>query len=267
MASKASPRGIYGDALRTLIDAPRFIFVLAIVLLMFDFAMSIGARLRPSSVHDGAVIAASMGVLRALMRAWLRPGYLRALSAMQTDDPVKLDSIVPPLGAFLGAFLIYVLAGLISIASMVVGALPGLVLVLVSAHYDRLELVKPGLALAGVGAMVVFLYAWLAVRFGEHALALEGYGPYRALARSWNLARGRRMEILRVQLFASVVELAGVLAGILCFGIGIILAVPAARVVGDHALVAQYRKLKALADERAAMMAADGSFAGARNAA
>lgn len=242
MAKRSS---IYGSALRALGSAPRIVFVLALVLLVFDLLLYVGNRFRPLSLSSGLAIVASMTALRALIRAWLRPGYLRAISATQTGDELKPDRAIPPLGAFLGALVVNTLCGLIELASIVAGAVPGIALVLVFAHYNQTTLVKASLAVVGIGVVTSYFYGWLAVRFGEYALALEGYGAHRALSRAWNLARGHRLELLRVQLFASAVELAGILVGAASLGIGMIFTVPATRIVADHATIAMYRKLVA----------------------
>ena len=124
--------------------------------------------------------------------------------------------------------------------SLVAGALPGLVMMLYVAGRGSAGLVWLSFAVAMAGGLLGYLHAWLGVRYAEHAVVLEGHGALRALARAWRAANGRRIELAKIAVFGSLVELAGLGWGLMTFGWGVLIGVPIGRLASDYASVGQW---------------------------
>ncbi|MBX3191203.1 MAG: hypothetical protein KF819_29670 [Labilithrix sp.] len=231
-------------SLMFLLEVPHLLVAVAMILFALDALLCIGNQLRPSSVRHTLPIVMTVALLRAVLRAWLRPGYLRALDELRrgAEPTVKAFEGLDRLGA---AFACHLLGDVIVATSLVVGALPGLAAMLFAANRGYDALVGPALALAALMSFSLYLYAWLGVRYAEHAVAIEGLGPFAALGRAWNLAEGRRARVAWVTLVTSTLELAAVAWGVACFGVGLLLTVPLARLVGDHTHVALFAELRA----------------------
>jgi hypothetical protein len=240
----AQKNSVVKSSLMSLVDAPRFLFVSSMLLFTCDVSLCFASRMSPLTLRDGFLVLAALAGLRALFRAWLRPGMLRAISLLQAGREASIDNVLAPPDGFLDALICNIFASLIVSASMFVGALPGVAGMLIAAHYHKRDLIMPLFFFAGGGALAAYLYAWLGVRYAEHAVALEGLGPFKALNRAWTTARGRRMHLLRIQLFATTLEIAGMAWGAAAFGIGLFLGIPAARLAGDYAHVATWREIR-----------------------
>jgi hypothetical protein len=235
---------IFKPAIMTLVDAPRFMFATSMGLFLLD-AMILFSNRMSMSVREHLVMLAALGGFRALMRSWLRPGYLRVLDAMQKGEPADIDTVLSVPDGFLDALLCNILSTCIVVASVVAGAVPGVLMMALGPANGHAELVGPGFLIAFGGSVFAYFYAWLGVRYAEHAVAIDGLGPLAALQRSWTCVRGRRVRLLSVQLFATVAELLGIGWGFVALGVGVFLGVPAGRLVGDHAHVGIWREIRA----------------------
>ncbi len=232
------------QALLFLLESNRMLFGASTVLFAFDALFLLVSRLG----RHGVAIVIAIAALRAVFRGFLRPGFLRTLDGARRGYAVKVDDLTSGVDCFEKAIAVHLLTDLIVAGSLLAGAIPGFGLVVFALESSRPGLVLPGIGLAALGGLTLYLYAYAGVRFAEHVVALERRGPLAAMSRAWKLANGRRLRILWTVLAGSTLELLGLAWGLASFGIGILLGVPFMRLAGDHLLLDLFAK--AQADER-----------------
>lgn len=84
------------------------------------------------------------------------------------------------------------------------------------------------LAFGGLSVLVT-LFVSLGFSFAEHALVFEALGPTAALARSWRVMSGHRLDLFLYYLLALLVVIPVALAGVCLCGVGVLVTLPAAR--------------------------------------
>jgi hypothetical protein len=236
------------EALRFMFKAPMVLVGTSMVLFGLDAIVCAVARLAPL----GLAIVLTASLLRSVLRAWLRPGYLRALDEARRGGEPSVDTVGSGLDRIGSTFVAHLVADVVAFLSVFAGALPGLAVVsLASQREVPATCETAGIALAVVGSAFAYLYAWLGVRFAEHVIALENRGPFAALGRAWRIASGRRITIASVVFFSAASELASLVWGLACMGVGVLWTVPVARMAGDHALLARFDELRSAHDREA----------------
>ena len=174
----------------------------------------------PATTLVTAVIGIVLAALGWVLRCWLAPGWIRAqVAALRgRDDPALLVSGGDVFGRFLGWSM---LSGSIVSAVLAVGILVGVVVAAtvmggLSAAFAGGGSIPVGVVAGGLAALAVggALGAWvgLGMALGEHAVVLENLGPREALARSWALVDGHRLELFLFLLVNQLVTLLGLLA-------------------------------------------------------
>lgn len=226
----SAPAGPWRRAFGFLRTMPDLVMVTAVALYALDGVFTlVGLR----SVKLSAIVL--LAVLRALSRAWLRPGFLSALQVQRAGGRPTIATVTGGLDRFGSALVALLVGDGVIAASLAVGALPGITLAAYGARLGSKAVMGLGLVLVVVGAVALYLYAWLGVRFAEHVIALEGRSAWAALERAWRLAEGRRAAMARMAVEAAGVETMGTFAGLAAFGVGLLLGAPLARVAVDHA--------------------------------
>jgi hypothetical protein len=234
-------RSTLAPALRFLFESNGLLLGAGAFLFAVDLLVCCVSRLRPPALAFVLVLAA----LRAVLRGFLRPGYLRALEDARRGDETSVDTLTSGLDVFENALVAHVISDVVIVLSLAAGAVPGLALVAVGMATGRPVFVTPGLTLAAAGSFVLYLYAYLGVRFAETFVALERLGPFASVSRAWTLARGKRLRIARVVVAVAALELGGLVLGVASFGIGIFIFVPYTRLAGDHAMLGLFAELQA----------------------
>jgi hypothetical protein len=236
------------NALRFMFEAPVVLVGTSMVMFGLDALVCAVARLAPV----GLAIVLTANLFRILLRAWLRPGYLRALDEARRGGDPSVDTVGSGIDCIGSTFVAHLVGDLVAFLSVLVGALPGLTIVSLASQRDVPAIWETaGIALTVVGSALAFLYAWLGVRFAEHVIALEGRGPFAALGRAWRIASGRRIAIASIVLFSAASELVSLVWGLACLGLGVFWTVPVSRMVGDHALLARFDELRSAHDRDA----------------
>jgi hypothetical protein len=162
-------------------------------------------------------------VIVVLFRAWLHTGYLRLRAEVLTTGSGGFGTLFGGADAF-GSMLGYkVITWLIHTGIVLVALSPGIAVLIVGTVLELTVLALSGLALMVLLATPVSIYVWLGLRFGAHAVALDGVGALQALERSWSLARGNRLWMLLYMVVTGVIWLGGMC--ICCVGIFVTRAV------------------------------------------
>jgi hypothetical protein len=256
---------LIGPALRLGLHPTRVIMFAGVLLFACDGLVALAPKLRMGGVADSVAMVVALGMLRAVLRSSVRPGYLRALRDTWRGDDAKLQDVFGSIDTFLDLLVVSFVGTVLTTMSVVAGALPGLMMMFYAAARGSRSLVWLSLAVAIFGGIVAYLYAWLGTRFAEHAVVLEGHGPWRALSRAWRAANGRRVALAKVAVFGSLVELAGLAWGLMTFGWGVVLGVPVGRLASDYASLGQWLSIsRALREEdsiRPPAYVARGAFA------
>ena len=177
----------------------------------------------------GAIAAAIALFFLALiaLNAFLHTGFIRLHVNILTHAS---DSFAPMFSGkdrfwhMLGFKLLAVLA--VS-ASAIATAWPG-GLILFFAPSDDIMMNLAGIGLILLLTPLAMAYVTLGVYLGALAVALEGAGPVEALRRSWDLARGNRLQLFVFALLCWLIEFAS-LFGVILFCVGLLITVPFAR--------------------------------------
>lgn len=168
-------------------------------------------------------LVAGCVVIVVLFRAWLHPGYLRLRAEVLTTGRGSFGTLFSGADAF-GSMLGYkVIAWLIHTGVVLLTLSPGAAVLIGGAVLESTALAVLGLVLMFLLATPVSLYIWLGLRFGAHAVALDGAGALQALERSWSLARGNRLWMLLYMVVTGVVWMGGMC--VCCVGIFVTRAV------------------------------------------
>jgi hypothetical protein len=181
----------------------------------------------------GALALAFFGVSCAL-----RAGHLELNVAVARGEPTTTGVLVRRLRRAHVVAATQILRAVFAIVCAVAAALPGTALLLLGDRRGAPQLVIPLLGLAGfvVGWSIATAAEWIAI--GEHV------GPVNALREAIRRSRGCRGMLVALFLATSVIEIAGVLVGLLLFGGGLVFTVPATRAFSTAAYAHAYLQLR-----------------------
>jgi hypothetical protein len=168
-------------------------------------------------------IVIGCAVVIVLFRAWLHPGYLRLRAEILRTGSGSFATLFGGADVF-GSMLAYKVLSWVISMGVVLGALvPGIAVVIVGAVLESTPVAVVGLVMAALLSTPVSIYVWLGLRFGAHAVALDGDGALEALERSWALARGHRLRMLLYMVVTGALWLGGMC--VCCVGIFVTRAV------------------------------------------
>jgi hypothetical protein len=242
-------RRVFVAAVRAVRAAPLRLAVIAAVLLLaeslyegFSAAelQAVTARAKVGYYDEGEILWALLGsavspLPLALVGVAARAALARRYFALQSATSAQP-------GGFLPLFLVELSVTVLVVASGVVGATPGLAVVLAASLEDAPQVLLLGFLAAFVGALAMMAYVIPGVAFATRMVVLAGQPPRAALRESWAWARGRRGRLVPLLVASYSAELLG-LAGVLFFGIGLVATMPLARAFRDTLLTRIYLEL------------------------
>jgi len=189
------------------------------------------------------------GLLWAAFAAFLQVGWIRMHEQVLVTGTTTLSTLFSAGSRFRPMFGYTLLTGSISLGIWGLLGGPWLLLGAWAAHAESLPVGIAALILLICLPMIPYLWWQLSAAFGPHAIALDGETVRGALRHSMGLARGNRLNLL---LWGFVMRfLAGMLSmmGLLACCVGMLLTVPAAKVLTDLPFTRGYLLLSRGEDE------------------
>ena len=167
------------------------------------------------------VLVLGIGLVCGLMvlafRSWVHGGYLRLHEEVLRTGGGSFGTLFGGADVFLRMMGFKVAAGLILTGIALLAVLPGVAIAGVGYLVTSPSLYAVA-GLVGLGLFVpAYLYVWLGLYFGNHAVALDGLPILGAVEHSWDLARGNRLWMLLYLLVTGVVWMLGMC--LCCVGI------------------------------------------------
>ncbi len=179
-------------------------------------------------------------VLMFALRCWILPGWYRLHEECLRTGSGDFATLFSGSDLFLRMVLWSLLKGLILAGVTLIGLVP---LGLAAAAALALESVPVAVLGGGVSLLLLLaatLYVQPGLAFGGEAVTFDGLGVMDALARSWSLARGNRIQLIVFFVVLGVVKLAASIVGLcLCF-VGVLVTGPLARGGTDLACTEAY---------------------------
>jgi hypothetical protein len=169
-----------------------------------------------------------LALIGVATRAALARRYYGAQAARRPDPP-----------KFLPLFFLELRVSLVIPVACVVGAMPGLVVMLVAATQDMLEIFPLGAVVAAVGAAAALAYVLPGVVFATRMVVLSGCSPQTALRENWAWAKGRRARIFALVCLGYASEVVS-LAGLAVLVVAALLAMPFVRAFRDTLITQVY---------------------------
>ncbi len=209
-----------------------------------------------SAVLTGIVAAIAMVVLvlvvgKWLVRSWFISGWYRALRASSLNVEPRFselfsgsDRFISQLGVSLlslfigtGVWAPLVVAGGVMVA--VFGLSPS------DSVMSSMPFLGGAAAMAVLGVLCLFtsVYVGLGLAFAEMLVALEGKGALDSIVRSWEFAQGHRVRLLCFYVWSALLFIGLTLMGYCMLCIGVLVTLPIAYAVNDHALVDAYLRV------------------------
>ncbi|MBN1336612.1 MAG: hypothetical protein JXB39_11695 [Deltaproteobacteria bacterium] len=177
--------------------------------------------LEPAVIVAIVALVAVLGLVCVLaifaFRCWIEPGWYRLHREVLVQGTGRFGTLFGAWDALLPLAGWKILAGLVSLGTFLLAAIPG-------GACLAWGLVRENTPLAVVGGVLVALivipalwYVSLGLWFGPRLVALEGARPVAALERSWDLSRNHRWRLFGFLLVLMLVQIAGFC--LLCIGI------------------------------------------------
>ena len=215
------PLRALGVAARLLARAPLTLVVGGALVVLTDVELHASLESRAFGMLDVS-FGCCVGLLALTLGCLLQIGYAAALERVMVTGEEEFRDLFLDRGLWLSLFLTRLLQwGIGALLS-----LPWLVLVGVPAWIGHLIGWERVGWLAGAVFAIAYLpiwgYAMLGLFLVREAVVIEGKAPAEALERSWQLADGRRGELL---VYAIVTKVAGY-SGLLACGVGLLVTKP-----------------------------------------
>jgi hypothetical protein len=198
------------------------------------------ARANVGYYDEGEILWALLGsavspLPLALFGVAARAALARRYFALQSGASARPVRLVP-------LFLVELGVTVLVVASGVLGAAPGLAVVLAASLEDAPQVLLLGVLGAFLGALAAMAYVIPGIAFATRMVVLSGQSPHAALRASWAWARGRRSRLVPLLVASYSAELLG-LGGVLFFGVGLVATMPLARAFRDTLLTRIYLEL------------------------
>jgi hypothetical protein len=198
------------------------------------------ARANIGYYDEGEILWALLGSVVSPLPLSLGGGEARAALARRYFA-LQAGADARPVG-LLPLFLLELGVTVLVVASGVLGATPGLAVVLAASLHDAPQVLLLGFLGAFVGALATMAYVIPGIAFATRMVVLSGQPPHAALRASWAWARGRRSRLVPLLVASYSTELLG-LGGVLLFGVGLVATMPLARAFRDTLLTRIYLEL------------------------
>ncbi len=177
--------------------------------------------------QDTTVVAAVVAVAVVLglvcvlalfaFRCWIEPGWYRLQREVLETGTGRFETLFGAWDAILRLAGWKLLAGLITLGTVLLAAIPGGACLALGLVRDQVPLAVTGGVLAALFVIPAFWYVGLGLWFGPRLVALEGARAVEALERSWDLARGHRWRLWWFVLVLVLLQVSGMC--LLCIGI------------------------------------------------
>ncbi len=176
-----------------------------------------------------ALVGCCIGLAVFLARGFIEPGIWRAGARITEEGVGGMDTLFSGKDAWLSMLGYMLIRTLIGLGVFIVTALPGGLLLGLAFYKGGGGEPNLPLAIAGGALMLlivapVMIYVQLGLQLGNLAVAIDDCKAMEALDRSWNLARGNRLQLLVFDIVNGLLVFVGFLA--CCIG-----AIPAYGVV------------------------------------
>lgn len=158
------------------------------------------------------------GLVMAVIRAWLEPGWYRLHRAIATTGEAELGVLFSGTDAFVPSLIYKVIHLGIGMGVFAISSLPGAALMGVGYTQDQnMVMIGVGAALWGIIALPVCIYVEMGLLMGGRIIGLDGMQPMEALSQSWAMARGNRITLFLFVLVTGLFAALGLLA--CCIGV------------------------------------------------
>jgi hypothetical protein len=218
------------SAWKLLLKAPLPLAVGGLILVIVQGVMGAGYQFTfspGSSWHPGFSVAVlapllflSAGISIAVMAvvSWLSVGYYNGVQEVMYRGDTEFEKLFDPRGRWLSMFLTRLLQGFLGfLAAMLLGIGPLAAVIMHEAGgLDEDVAVAAGF-ISGLLLAPIWAYLTLGLMFAPYAAAFEEIGPFDAIARSWELARGNRWMLVVFALGSAAVALVGL--AMCCVGV------------------------------------------------
>lgn len=192
-----------------------------------DLSASFGGQ-EPGVIAVIVLAAILLGLLCAgvllAFRCWIEPGWYRLQREVLSSGSGQFGTLFGAWDAFLPLLGWKVLAGLISVGTFLLAAIPGGALLAWGLLQDLLPVTIAGVVLLVILVIPALWYVGLGLWFGPRLVALECARAIEALERSWELARDHRWQLFGFNLVLVLLQV----SGICLFCVGILMTRPVA---------------------------------------
>ena len=179
-------------------------------------------------------IGLALSLFQLLFLSWVDVGFARAIRAVRASGTEQIEELWRGLDRLTTMLVARLLIFLMCLAgyALAAGALVVLAVLLSTSRSPELHVLV--LVCVLFASFVVAVYVALGLQFVTPIVALEQCGATEAIARSWQIASGRRWRLIVFWLFLLALNIAGFLA---CF-FGLLLTVPLIETMRVEAYVA-----------------------------
>lgn len=173
------------------------------------------------------------GLLWSAFYAYMQVGWIRLHEQALVTGKPTLSTLFSGGPRFAAMLRYTILEGLISLSIWLVLGGPFMALGGWSVHAKSLPAAIAALLLTLLVPMIPWIWFRLSVSFAAHAVALDGEGARGALRRSFAMARGNRLNLLVWGFVMRIVTGLVSMIGFFACCVGVIVTIPAAKVLSD----------------------------------
>ena len=148
-----------------------------------------------------------------LLDSYIRPGYLQAHQHVLLGHQTAMKDLFSRSDQFVPMAIWTGLKALVMTGVSSLVLIPPVALTAAGLYYGEPIAIAAGLAVVMLAGLPILTFVSLGLALGPHALVLEGLRPLEALERSWELASGNRLVLLR---FFMLTGLLHMLSLVLC---------------------------------------------------
>jgi len=181
-----------------------------------------------------AAVVLGLAVVLALvlavfaLRCFIHGGFLKLHEETLRTGQGSSSALFDGGDRFLDMAVFKILKTVFLVSTFIVSAAPGgAVLAMGVLQEDTTLMVAGGMALALL-CIPACLYVTMGLALGEHAVVFDQRSGRQAVDRSWDLARGRRIEILVYLLVAGLLQIFATIVGVVMLCVGVLVTVPLA---------------------------------------
>jgi len=221
----------------------------------YDFTMGLEGIRQASFLQEdplgllGLGVAALFGMMCCFLgiglvlfglRCFLMPGWYRLHQECLRTGDGEFSPLLGGQDLFLKMLLWHLLKALILGGVTLVCLTPAALLGVAAFVLESVPVGVVAVCLAVLLSLIVSLYVRPGLAFGAEAITFDGLGVMDGLARSWDLARGLRMQMILFFVVMGLVNAAAFVVGLCACGVGVFVTAPLARGGTDLAATRAY---------------------------